>query len=346
MTAPQSGLSSKNLSPGILDVADAKVARLKGGSGEVVQGDTVPLVATAYFQYKGTNPTTWGNLTVTPGETLFYIDDSGEVRSHKLPIDQDVVTTFLDAHYNFDFSIKTAMGRPLSGVPDSILQTTSRKWVRVLDTAGVQSDLLEIDIRVEPASSVRVELGKPQEVLMRIADAVGQLVLDVEGLVKDVHKVPGLVKSVLGDAQTGAQSLISDAEGRASAWGEKLKEDLRGRIDEAGAAATAAFKEAGQEAIAQQRQTPAAVAAQFKSDWSAPYIELRDKVDALQATGKTLTETGAAVLKRLEWLERLEATAAALTNIDTLQLASIASNLEAIKIYLEKNDRSRGGHKT
>src|ERR1700722_8977831 len=141
--ASQTTLSSTNLETRFLEVSEAKVGRLKGGSGEVVQGDAVPLVATASFHYLRTLPAaTWGAnggavaVSVTPGETLFYIDEGGEVRSPRLPIDPDAVARFLDTNYSFDFTIKTSSGRPAPPLPDSILHKTSVEWVRVLDTAG------------------------------------------------------------------------------------------------------------------------------------------------------------------------------------------------------------------
>jgi hypothetical protein len=204
---------AKKLQTGFIEVCDAKVARLKGASGDVVLGDTIPLVATVSFRYNPPNGTPLPD--VQSNVTLFQIDESGEVLSLPSNVVFEDVSQWLNENYSFNFTIKTSTGRPLHASPDSILRKTSVPWMRVLETSGLQSELVELDVRVEPASSVRIDVVKPKDVLERVAESQSRLEAALANLPQELSAA---LLVVLGNWEGAPPPAVASAVGKIQAW--------------------------------------------------------------------------------------------------------------------------------
>jgi len=358
---PPIPLSSTNLETRFLEVSDAKVGRLKGGSAEVVQGDAVPLVATASFHYLHHLPAaTWAangagvSVHVTPGETLFYIDEGGEVRSPRLPIDPDAVARFLDANYSFDFTIKTSSGRSAPPLPDSILHKTSVEWVRVLETAGLQSDLVEIDVRVEPTSSVRLELAKPKETCTAIVDSLAQME-------QVLRRLPGDVAAAQQAALAALESQIATAITGAEAT---LQQAITSAITGAEATLQQAITSAitGAEATLQQAITSAITGAESlilgpvsSNEESAKGVpartaammlpEISPAISSTDANVHKLLSSAATVLEKLGKIDQMEQVVAQLAVLREFEWAPMRELLESVQQDLTSKRRpSKADH--
>ena len=328
---PPIPLSSTNLETRFLEVSDAKVGRLKGGSAEVVQGDAVPLVATASFHYLHHLPAaTWAangagvSVHVTPGETLFYIDEGGEVRSPRLPIDPDAVARFLDANYSFDFTIKTSSGRSAPPLPDSILHKTSVEWVRVLETAGLQSDLVEIDVRVEPTSSVRLELAKPKETWTAIVDSLAQMEQVLRRLPGDVAAAQqaalAALESQIATAITGAEATLQQAITSAITGAESL---ILGPVS------------SNEESA---KGVPARTAAMMLP-------EISPAISSTDANVHKLLSSAATVLEKLGKIDQMEQVVAQLAVLREFEWAPMRELLESVQQDLTSKRRpSKADH--
>jgi hypothetical protein len=343
---PPIPLSSTNLETRFLEVSDAKVGRLKGGSAEVVQGDAVPLVATASFHYLHHLPAaTWAangagvSVHVTPGETLFYIDEGGEVRSPRLPIDPDAVARFLDANYSFDFTIKTSSGRSAPPLPDSILHKTSVEWVRVLETAGLQSDLVEIDVRVEPTSSVRLELAKPKETWTAIVDSLAQMEQVLRRLPGDVAAAQqaalAALESQIATAITGAEATLQQAITSAITGAEAtLQQAITSAIT--GAESLILGPVSSNEESA--KGVPARTAAMMLP-------EISPAISSTDANVHKLLSSAATVLEKLGKIDQMEQVVAQLAVLREFEWAPMRELLESVQQDLTSKRRpSKADH--
>ena len=261
---------------------------------------------------------------MTPGETLFYIDEGGEVRSPRLPIDPDAVARFLDANYSFDFTIKTSSGRSAPPLPDSILHKTSVEWVRVLETAGLQSDLVEIDVRVEPTSSVRLELAKPKETWTAIVDSLAQMEQVLRRLPGDVAAAQqaalAALESQIATAITGAEATLQQAITSAITGAESL---ILGPVS------------SNEESA---KGVPARTAAMMLP-------EISPAISSTDANVHKLLSSAATVLEKLGKIDQMEQVVAQLAVLREFEWAPMRELLESVQQDLTSKRRpSKADH--
>jgi hypothetical protein len=137
-------------------------------SRELQLGQSEALVATADFRL-----TTSGlaalvaanqselksDLAKANAEPLFSIDNTGEITT-TLPFKiDDSVTTWLAAHYDFNFRIRGVERAPFAPYRrervDADKYRTIYPWLQVVNTLAVRGDLIEIEVSIDPVSRKR-----------------------------------------------------------------------------------------------------------------------------------------------------------------------------------------------
>jgi hypothetical protein len=166
---------------GYLEVTDVDVKRLREDRSEIRLGDEVAFVATASFrltqrgvaQLKGwADKLDMQGIDLAVGDELFVIGNDAELRSDKLPIDEDSVTQWLADHYSFTFLLNGSSGAPfrpvgrvrvvvdtdedggteLGNAAGAGARSHTRElaipWIQKLNTATVKDDYIDVDVRI------------------------------------------------------------------------------------------------------------------------------------------------------------------------------------------------------
>ncbi len=197
-------------------IAEHKVVRLRNESDDVFQGDLVPLVLTAKFR-----STTPGDSTTS--KYLFEVTETGELMSQEYPMEQAEAADWVTRNYSFVFTLKSASSRQARPLADNLLRRTDTPWIRMLDTSGLQSDLVQVEgevtNKVPDTSAAPIRVMTPEATARETFEAIRQTRAIVE-------------KSAVVVADTKAQATTAAAAGtqntallQTSAGGQKNLSD-------------------------------------------------------------------------------------------------------------------------
>jgi hypothetical protein len=229
------GRVTQNIPASDLLVTDVKVMRLKDDGGEIVQGDTIALVATASFQYQPSSGTPTSGSLVSVGETVLRIVDTGDIDCVR-PIGNPDISIWVNANFLFSFQL-------IDGPPNVNFRPTRLSWVQRLNTARIDSDFIEVDAsaamtpaavtapttalaQTEPANITTglpttaplvPSTGRPtlQEVMAGI-NILGQRILECQTA----------IQFAIQAAEQQAKAPVTDIEARVADEGTKTRERL------------------------------------------------------------------------------------------------------------------------
>lgn len=188
-----------------LKIVKIGVTRFGDDTSEIRLGETVPFVANVKFVV--TEPAhrqLRGDLGVVIGETLFWINNRGEIKTDlesapgvPIEVDSDSVARWVSDHFEFTFHVRgvdRSVFRPYRREPVSADQfRTVEPWLQEINTTAVRGEVIDIDFDVKPklpdVRPVRKVLLSTDEVPALFEQATLGLRLEVHGRYDSVAKL-------------------------------------------------------------------------------------------------------------------------------------------------------------
>jgi hypothetical protein len=162
-----------------IEVVNVDIKRLRDDKSDIQPGDEVAFVATGSFRLADPNTTVLDRLMghgldIAVGDELFAIGPDAELRSKKLPLDEDSVALWLAQNYKFTFLLNGDEGAfgPLGPVrittpsPASHDAVLVLPWLQKLNTAAVKDDYVDVDIRIDSVAPAALPPPPPAPIAL------------------------------------------------------------------------------------------------------------------------------------------------------------------------------------
>jgi hypothetical protein len=163
-----------------IEVVNVDIKRLRDDKSDIQPGDEVAFVATGSFRLAEPGTTVLDRLRgrgltdIAVGDELFAIGPDAELRSKKLPLDEDSVALWLAQNYKFTFLLNGDEGAfgPLGPVrittpsPASHDAALVLPWLQKLNTAAVKDDYVDVDIRIDSVAPAALPPPPPAPIAL------------------------------------------------------------------------------------------------------------------------------------------------------------------------------------
>jgi hypothetical protein len=188
----------------VKQLGSAKVVRIGNEKEDVFLGDILTLAAVTTFVFPEKR-----SATVTePGFRIVLSEDGRILSSSNSEIAEPDVANWLAANFTFYFSLKNEAGRNGRNMPENVFRATALPWIRILDTSGLSSDLLEIEVQIEPKqqdTSLSFAPRTPESALKMALAELGE----IREVIKSLNTNVSLVAKDASAASSRADDCIA-----------------------------------------------------------------------------------------------------------------------------------------